>query len=303
MKVFLDGKLVDSEQATVSVFDHGLLYGDGVFEGLRAYNGRIFRCQQHLDRLFDSAKHIQLKIPFSAEQLTGAMYETMLANSIQDGYLRLVVTRGSGYLGLSPSKTSRPLVFVIADQVELYPRDLYEKGMAVITSSVMRMHPASLSPQIKSLNYLNNILAKIEANNAGVPEAVMLNHLGYVSEATGDNIFVVKAGRLLTPPIYAGVLPGITRSTVMDLAKECDIPTAELNMTRHDLYVAGECFLTGTAAEVIAVTKIDNRTIGSGQPGPLTRRLHNEFHRLVRSPLPSRHPHPVGGAAGKSVEC
>ncbi|GMU21649.1 MAG: branched chain amino acid aminotransferase [Phycisphaerae bacterium] len=282
LKVYLDGKIVPVGEAKVSVFDHGLLYGDGVFEGIRSYGGRVFRLEQHLKRLEDSARAIRLEIPMNRQELSTAIYDTMKANGVVDGYIRLVVTRGIGYLGLSPTRTGNPSVFIIADQIELYPKELYEQGMAIISSSVVRNHPNAVSPRIKSLNYLNNILAKIEALDAGVHEAVMYNHLGYVAECTGDNLFLVRDGGLLTPTLAAGNLEGITRDAVIELIRKRNLPLREMDLARHDLYVADECFLTGTAAEIIPVTTIDQRPIGTGQPGPVTRQLTADFRELVK---------------------
>lgn len=281
LKVFLNGNIVPLAQAAINVFDHGLLYGDGVFEGIRSYGGKVFRLDEHLKRLEESARAIRLAIPMSREELATATYDTMKANQIIDGYIRLVVTRGVGYLGVSPVRTGNPSVFIIASQIELYPKELYEKGMAIISCSVMRNHPNAVSPRIKSLNYLNNILAKIEALDAGVHEAVMYNHLGYVAECTGDNIFAIRNGVVRTPPTAAGLLEGITRDAVIELVGKRGLPFSEMNLTRHDLYVADELFLTGTAAEIIPVTKIDGRPIGTGEPGPLTRQLIADFKNLV----------------------
>jgi len=282
MKVWIDGRLVDKADAKVSVFDHGLLYGDGVFEGIRAYRGKIFECEAHLDRLYQSAKAIRLTIPLSREQVRAAMEETIKANNFTDCYIRLVVTRGVGSLGLSPTRCERPSVFVITDLLELYPKEMYEKGMAVITASVIRNHPNAISPRVKSLNYLNNILAKLEAIDAGVPEAIMLNSEGNVAECTADNIFIVRNGQVETPQTHDGVLEGVTRRVMLELCATLKIPCAQKTLQRHDLYVSDECFLTGTGAEVIAVTKIDNRMIGSGQPGPITQKLTEAFHRFTR---------------------
>ena len=281
LKVFFNGRLVPVAEARISVFDHCLLYGDGVFEGIRSYGGRVFRLDQHLKRLEDSARAIRLEIPMTRAELTAATYDTMRANNVTDGYIRLVVTRGIGTLGLSPSRTANPSVFIIADQIELYPKELYDKGMAIISSSVVRNHPNALSPRIKSCNYLNNILAKIEALDAGVHEAVMYNHLGYVAECTGDTVFLVRDGVVQTPPVTAGGLEGITRDAVIELVRKRNIPLREMELTRHDLYVADECFLTGTAAEVIPVTKIDGRPVGDGKPGPMTRQCMADFKELV----------------------
>ncbi|MGN6369124.1 MAG: branched-chain-amino-acid transaminase [Phycisphaerae bacterium] len=280
--VWLDGKLVPNVEAKISVYDHGVLYGDGVFEGIRQYNGRVFEKEAHLKRLYDSAQAIRLKIPFSLEQLSAALEETLQANKLRDCYIRLVVTRGIGYLGISPRNCETPAVFIIADSIQMYPAEMYQNGMAIITASTIRNHPNSLSPKIKSLNYLNNILAKWEAIDAGVPEAVMLNHLGYVCECTGDNIFIVKDGAVVTPAEESGVLVGITRQAVMGIARSMGIPVVEKNLTRFDLYVADECFLTGTGAEVVPVTMIDNRKIGDGKVGGMTKRLMEGFHRKVR---------------------
>jgi branched-chain amino acid aminotransferase len=280
-KVFLNGRLIPAGEANISIFDHGVLYGDGVFEGLRSYGGRIFRLDKHLKRLEDSARAVRLEIPMSREELTNAMYQTMEANNVVDGYIRLVVTRGVGTLGLSPIRTANPSVFVIADQIDLYPKEMYEEGMAVISSSIIRNHPNALSTRIKSCNYLNNILAKIEALDAGVYEAIMYNHLGHVAECTGDNIFLVRDNIVQTPPISAGILEGVTRDVVIELVHKQNLPFKEMNLTRHDLYVSDECFLTGTAAEVIPVTMIDGRPIGTGQPGPITRQLIQDFRDLI----------------------
>lgn len=280
LKVYLNGQLVEREQARVGVYDHGLLYGDGVFEGIRCYNGRVFQIDGHVDRLFDSAKAIRLQIPMNREEVKKAIIDTLAANGLKDAYIRLVVTRGEGNLGLSP-KGCKPTVFIITDKIELYPPELYEKGLEVITCTTIRNHPNALSPRIKSLNYLNNILAKIEALDAGVLEAIMLNHLGYVCECTGDNLFIVRNGDLVTPPREAGILEGVTRSVVIDLAKKNNLRVLEENLTRYDLYTAAECFLTGTAAEVIPVTKIDGRVIGEGKVGAITRKLIAAFHQFA----------------------
>jgi branched-chain amino acid aminotransferase len=282
LKVYINGQLVAKEDAKISVYDHGLLYGDGVFEGLRSYNGRVFRLEQHLNRLWDSAKAIWLEIPMTKGALAKAVNDTLAANGIKDGYIRLLVTRGAGSLGLDPNRTSDPQVIIIADKIALYPPEFYEKGLEIITAATMRNHPAALSPRIKSLNYLNNILAKIEGLKAGCVEALMLNHKGEVAECTGDNIFLVRRGVLLTPPNDAGILEGVTREAVMELAREAGIDVRETTLTRHDVYIADECFLTGSAAEVIPVVKVDNRTIGDGKPGPITRDLKERFHRLTR---------------------
>ncbi len=282
LKVWIDGAFFDKENAKVSVFDHGLLYGDGVFEGIRAYSGRIFELKHHLKRLFDSARAIRLTIPYTPQELEKVCYETMKQNGFSDCYIRLVVTRGAGTLGLDPNRCPRASVIIITDLMRLYPQEMYEKGMSVITASVIRNHPNALSPRIKSLNYLNNILAKIEAIDAGVPEAIMLNCEGYVAECTADNFFVVRDGAVFTPPVSDGALEGVTRSVIMKLCESSFIKIAEKRLERHDVYVADECFLTGTAAEVIPVTKVDGREIGPGTPGPITLKLLESFHKLVR---------------------
>ncbi len=282
-KVYISGKLVPQAEATVSVFDHGLLYGDGVFEGLRAYGGRVFRLAEHVRRLYESAQAIWLSIPLSQEEFCGAINETVVANGIQDGYVRAVVTRGAGTLGLDPNRCSNPQVIIIADAIALYPDELYEMGLEIVTVSVIRNHPAALNARIKSLNYLNNILAKIEGLQAGCIEALMLNHKGEVAECTGDNIFLVRDGVLYTPPLDAGILAGITRQAVIELAEAAGTEVKQVPLTKHDVYVADECFLTGTAAEVIAVVKIDSRSIGAGKPGPMTLDLKKRFHELARS--------------------
>jgi len=283
MKVYIDGQYCDEKNARVSVFDHGLLYGDGVFEGIRAYNGRVFKLKEHIDRLYDSAKAILLDIPMSHAEMMRAVIETCRQNTLRDGYIRLMVTRGIGTLGLNPNRCKNPSVIIIADTIQLYPQELYDKGMAIVTVPTTRNSNNALNPAIKSLNYLNNILAKIEANLAGVEEALMLNSAGYVAECTGDNIFILKDGRLLTPPLSSGALYGITRATVIDLARDAGITVSEPNLTRYDLYIADECFLTGTGAEIIPVTKIDGRVVGSGKPGSVTRSLVTKYHALTQS--------------------
>lgn len=283
MKIFLSGKLVDKEQAVVSVFDHGLLYGDGVFEGIRVYGGNVFLLKDHIERLYESAKAIRLTIPMSQPEMIQATKDTVAANSIGDGYIRLVVTRGAGSLGLDIRKTANPQVIIIADSITLYPAEIYENGMNLITASTIRNHPNALSARIKSLNYLNNIMAKIEGTDAGTVEALMLNHKGEVAECTGDNIFILKNGVLKTPSADAGILEGITRNAVLKLAREANIPTQETTLIRHDLYVSDEMFLTGTAAEVVPVVSLDGRTIGDGKPGSITRKLLKLFHEFTRS--------------------
>ena len=282
LKIYIDGKLYDKEDAKISVYDHGFLYGDGVFEGIRSYGGKVFRLAEHLDRLWDSAKAIWLEVPISKQQMAKAIEDTLAVNGIEDGYIRVVVTRGAGTLGLDPNRCSHPQVIVIADLISLYPDELYREGLELVTVSVMRNHPAALSPRIKSLNYLNNILAKIEGLQAGCMEALMLNHKGEVAECTGDNLFLVRRQRLLTPPNEAGILEGITRDAVIGLARGMDIEVAEVPLTKHDVYIADECFLTGTAAEVVPVVKVDSRTIGEGVPGPITRELMTRFRELTR---------------------
>ena len=282
-QVYLAGKLVPAEQATVSVFDHGLLYGDGVFEGLRSYGGKVFRLAEHVDRLYESALAICLKIPLSRDEMAAAINDTVAANEIKDGYIRAVVTRGSGTLGLDPNRCSNPQIIIIADAIKLYPQEYYDNGLELITSSVIRNHPAALSPRIKSLNYLNNILAKIEGMKAGCIETLMLNHKGEVAECTGDNIFLVRHGKILTPSLDAGILEGVTRNAVIELAAAAGIEVRECAITQHDVYIANECFLTGTAAEIVPVVKVDDRVIGDGRPGAVTRQLTEQFHELVRA--------------------
>ncbi|MGD0208986.1 MAG: branched-chain-amino-acid transaminase [Verrucomicrobiota bacterium] len=282
MKIFIDGKYYDEREAKVSVFDHGLLYGDGIFEGIRAYHGRVFKLKEHIDRLFYSAKAILLEIPMSPAQITRAVVEVCRENKIRDGYIRLVVTRGMGTLGLNPKGCKRPSVIIIADKIQLYPPEVYQRGLDIITVPTTRNLHSALNPAIKSLNYLNNILAKIEANNGGCEEAVMLNAEGFVAECTGDNLFIVKNGALLTPPLSAGALYGITRQTVIELAEASGLKVSEPNLTRYDLFSADECFLTGTGAEIVPVVKIDGRVIGAGKPGRVTRRLEDEYHALTK---------------------
>lgn len=282
MKIYIDGSLVDEADAKISVFDHGLLYGDGVFEGIRFYNGRVFRLREHLERLADSAKAILLEIPLSIEQLEEKVVETIRANNLRNGYVRLVVTRGVGSLGLSPYGC-QPSIIIIAASIALYKQELYEKGLEVVTCSTRRVAPAALSPAVKSLNYLNNVLAKLEALSAGAAEGLMLNEQGYVAECTGDNVFVLKRGILTTPPSYAGSLRGITRDVVIEIARSLDVPVVEQELTRYDIYTADECFLTGTAAEIIPVVLLDKRPIGDGRPGELTRRLSEAFRELTHT--------------------
>lgn len=282
LKIFLNDRLVDEADAKVSVFDHGLLYGDGVFEGIRVYSGKVFLHDEHLLRLYESATAIRLTIPLSVPALKQAVEQTVAANQIQDGYIRLVVTRGAGGLGLDIRKTSHPQVIIIADKISLYPPETYTNGMQLVTASTIRNHPGALSPRIKSLNYLNNILARIEGTDAGMVEALMLNHKGEVAECTGDNIFLIKRRVIKTPPSDAGILEGITRGAVMKLAQAAGYPMLEQAMTRHDLYTADECFLTGTAAEIVPVVSLDGRKIGTGKPGPITKELLERYHALTR---------------------
>jgi branched-chain amino acid aminotransferase len=282
LQVYIDGRYYDKEDAKISVYDHGLLYGDGVFEGMRSYRGVVFRLQQHLDRLWNSAKAIWLEIPLSQAAMADAVQETLRRNQLADAYVRLVVTRGAGTLGLDPNRTKNPQVIIITDHITLYPDEYYQNGLEIVTVSTIRNHPAALSPRIKSLNYLNNILAKIEGLQAGCVEALMLNHKGEVAECTGDNVFLVRSGTVLTPPVDAGILEGITRQAVIDLAEEAGIPIREVPLTKHDVYIADECFLTGSAAEIVPVVKVDSRIIGSGRPGPITRQLTTAFHELTR---------------------
>jgi branched-chain amino acid aminotransferase len=282
LKIWLNGKLVDREEAKVSVFDHGLLYGDGVFEGIRVYNSRVFELDAHIKRLYESAKAIRLTIALSQSELAGAVKETVEANSVTDGYVRLVVTRGVGTLGLNPFVCKNSCIYIIADTIQLYPEEFYEKGMKVISSTTVRNHPLAIPPQAKTMNYLNNILAKIAALDNNVPEAIMYNHEGYVAEASGDNVLIVKDGIIYTPPAEAGALPGITRNIVIKLAKEQNIQVIEKNLTRFDLYVCDEFFLTGTAAEVIGIVEVDGRIIGDGKPGPITSLLRKKFFEYTR---------------------
>jgi branched-chain amino acid aminotransferase len=283
MKIYIDGKYYDEKNAKVSVFDHGLLYGDGIFEGIRAYNGRVFKLKEHVDRLFDSAKAILLKIPLSHSEVMRAVVETCRRNKLRDCYIRLVVTRGVGTLGLNPNRCKTPSLIIIAGKIQLYQPAYYQKGLEIITVPTTRNLHSALNPAIKSLNYLNNVMAKIEANNGGCEEAVMLNAEGFVSECTGDNIFIVKGDRLSTPPLSAGALYGITREVVMGMAREDGMTVSEPNLTRYDLFIADECFLTGTGAELIPVVKIDGRVIGTGKPGPVTKRLVSEYQALTKS--------------------
>jgi branched-chain amino acid aminotransferase len=281
VKVYLDGHFVDESDAKVSVFDHGLLYGDGVFEGIRLYGGNVFRLDEHLERFENSAKAILLDNPLTRAQWSEAVCETCRANKLRDGYIRLVLTRGVGDLGLAPWLCAKPSYFVIASKISLYPPEYYENGLAIVTVATRRIAPGALPATVKSLNYLNNILAKIEAKQAGALEAIMLNEQGYVAEATADNVFIVHRGELLTPSASHGALKGVTRSAIIDLARELGIPEREADLTRYDLWCSDECFLTGSGAEVIPVVRLDGRVIGSGKPGPVTRRLTEAFKKLV----------------------
>ncbi len=283
MKIWLDGTLVDEENAKLSVTDHATLYGDGVFEGIRIYDRKIFQCQAHLDRLFASAEFLRLKIPYTRAELTQAMNDCIKANGLTDGYIRLVVTRGAGKLGLNPFNCPKPAVFVVADQIELFSPEFYQTGMPVIIAKTVRISPNMLNPKVKSLNYLNNTLAKIESLDAGVSEALMTNVDGNITEGTGDNIFIVKNGVIFTPPADAGILLGVTRGVTMHLARKLNLEVREENFTPQELLAADECFLTGTAAEIIAVTKVNDQPLGTGQVGPFTKQLQDAFHKFIRT--------------------
>jgi branched-chain amino acid aminotransferase len=280
--IYIDGKFLPEADAKISVFDHGLLYGDGIFEGIRFYNGRVFRLEEHLERLWDSARSICLEIPIDRGEMTEALLETIRKNGLNEGYIRLVVTRGVGNLGLNPVQCKRPSVIIIAATIALYPKEVYENGLTVVTCATRRTSPAALNPAVKSLNYLNNVMARIEANLAGADEALMLNEAGNVAECTADNVFIMKRGQIFTPPIAAGALRGITRSVVFELAAELGLKITETDITRHDVFIADECFLTGTAAELIPVIKADGRVIGSGKPGPITVKMIGQFRELTR---------------------
>ena len=281
--IYLDGQIVPRSQAKISVFDHGLLYGDGVFEGIRFYNGRVFRLEQHMRRLYDCAKAILLKVTLTREEMTAAVCETVRANGLRDGYIRLVITRGVGSMGLSLYKCPTPSIFIIADSIQLYSEESYKSGLTMATVATRRPSHDILSPQVKSLNYLNNVMAKVEAIQAGAEEGLMLNDVGLVAECTGDNLFIVRDGTISTPPLSAGALDGITRGVVFDIARELGIPLRERDLSRHDIFIADECFLTGTAAEVIAAVKLDQRTIGDGQPGAITQRIVARFRELTQT--------------------
>ena len=282
MKVYINGQFLDQADAKISVFDHGFLYGDGIFEGIRLYSGCIFRLEEHLERLEYSAKAILLDLPWTRKQISDATCETCRVNGLKDGYIRLVVSRGVGSLGLSPKSCASPQLIIIADKIQLYPPEFYEQGLKIITVPTRRCNPAALPPTIKSLNYLNNILAKIEAQNLGYHEAVMLNDQGYIAECTGDNLFLVHKGKLLTPPFSAGALSGITRGAVLDIAKQLKMPVEEKNLTRYDAWIADEIFITGTAAEVVAIIEMDGRVIGTGKPGATTKKITAAFKRIVK---------------------
>ena len=280
-KIYIDGKFYSEANAKVSVFDHGLLYGDGIFEGIRFYNGRVFRLEQHFERLWNSARSICLDIPMTRQEMTEALLETIRQNHLRDGYIRLVVTRGVGNLGLNPEQCKNPSVIIIVATIALYHEDFYRKGLSIVTVATRRSNPASLNPAVKSLNYLNNVMARIEANLASADEALMLNDAGNVAECTADNVFIIKHGQIFTPPTTAGALQGITRSVVFDIAGEFDIKVIEADFTRHDIFVADECFLTGTAAEIVPVVKADGRIIGNGKPGPITTRIIARFREMT----------------------
>jgi branched-chain amino acid aminotransferase len=279
--VYINGRFFKKEEAVISVYDHGFLYGDGVFEGIRVYNGKVFKLAEHVDRLYESAQAIWLEIPMSRQDCARAIEETVTRSGMKDAYIRAVVSRGAGSLGLDPRKTKDPQVIIIVDTISIYPKEMYEKGMEIVTASTMRNHPAALNPRIKSLNYLNNIMAKIEGSLAGCVEALMLNHKGEVAECTGDNIFLVKNRVVSTPSPDAGILDGVTRRLVIDLCKSCGYVLRETSLTRHDVYTADEVFLTGTAAELIPVTKVDSRIIGAGKPGPVFLDLRAKFQKLT----------------------
>src|SRR3989475_691702 len=281
-KIYIDGKFYSEADAKISVFDHGLLYGDGIFEGIRFYNGRVFRLEEHLLRLWDSARSICLEIPMSIRDMTEAVLEPIRQNHLRDGYIRLLVTRGIGNLGLNPTQCKSPSVIIIAATIALYHEDFYKKGLTIVTCATRRTSPGALNPAVKSLNYLNNVMARVEANLAGADEALMLNDAGNVAECTADNVFIVKHGQIFTPPVAAGALRGITRSVVFEIAAELGVKVRETDITRHDVFVADECFLTGTAAEIVPVVKADGRSIGSGKPGPITARIIARYRQVTR---------------------
>ena len=281
-KIYIDGKFYSEANAKISVFDHGLLYGDGIFEGIRFYNGRVFRLEEHLHRLWDSARSICLEIPMTMRDMTEAVLETIRQNRLRDGYIRLLVTRGIGNLGLNPTQCKSPSVIIIAATIALYHEDFYRKGLTIVTCATRRSSAAALNPAVKSLNYLNNVMARVEANLAGADEALMLNDAGNVAECTADNVFIAKHGQIFTPPVAAGALRGITRSVVFEIAAELGVKVRETDITRHDVFVADECFLTGTAAEIVPVVKADGRSIGNGKPGPITARIIARFRQVTR---------------------
>lgn len=283
MKIWLDGKIVDESEAKISIFDHGLLYGDGVFEGIRIYSGRVFRLEEHIRRLFDSAKAILLNLPWTEEEVCQYTVDTVKANDLKDGYIRLVITRGAGNLGLNPYLCETPSMFIIAANISLYPQEHYENGLELITCGTRRPAPAALSPQVKSLNYLNNVMAKIECMQAGVMEGIMLNEQGYIAECTGDNVFLIRDGKITTPPVNDGSLDGITRQVIFELCASHGLEIRETSLTRYDVFVADEMFLTGTAAEVIPAVSLDQRKIGDGKPGPITLTLIEAFRKLANS--------------------
>jgi len=282
LQIYIDGVFYPKEQAKISVFDHGYLYGDGIFEGIRAYNGRVWKLDEHVRRLYEGAKAIMLQMPLTPAEMKEAILETLRRNDLDEAYIRVVVSRGTGDLGLDPRKCPRPTVVVIADKIKLFPQEMYDNGLRVVTVPTRRNSNEALNPRMKSLNYLNNIMAKIEANHLGYPEVLLLNNDGYVTEGTGDNVFIVKNGELLTPPKTAGILEGITRNTILRLASDMGIPNREALFNRHDVYTADECFLTGTAAEAIAVVEVDGRVVGDGKPGAVTNRLIKAFRELTK---------------------
>lgn len=283
IQVYVNGGYFPKEEAKISVFDHGFLYGDGIFEGVRAYGGRVFRLEEHIDRLYDGARSIMLDMPLTKQEMAEVVLETLRRNELRDAYIRLVVSRGIGDLGLDPRKCQKPTVICIADKIALYPEKLYSEGMEIITAATRRNRPEGVNPQMKSLNYLNNIMAKIEANLAQVPEAMLLNTEDYVAECTGDNIFIVRDGVLITPPPFVGILVGITRNAIIELAEKIGVKAEEKVFTRHEVFTADECFLSGTAAEAIPVVKVDGRPIADGKPGPVTNKITKAFKELIKT--------------------
>ncbi|NLU11279.1 MAG: branched-chain-amino-acid transaminase [Tepidanaerobacter acetatoxydans] len=283
IQVYVNGQYFPKEEAKISVFDHGFLYGDGVFEGIRAYGGKVFRLNEHIDRLYNGARGIMIDIPLKKEEMAEVVLETLRRNELKDAYIRLVISRGTGDLGLDPRKCKTPTIICITDKIVLYPEELYNKGMEIITAATRRNRPEGVNPQMKSLNYLNNIMAKLEANLAGAPEAMLLNNEDYVAECTGDNIFIVKDGVLITPPPYVGILVGITRNAIMELAEKIGIKVEEKVFTRYEVFTADECFLSGTAAEAVPVVKVDGRQIADGKPGPITNKILKEFKELIKT--------------------